>query len=86
MAFDIDRPELYDYAHVLDGVVVTVSVWDGETEYNPEDGSVLVRLPHEEEFDDDGVLVERRVTAWVGWSYRDGEFIDERPVDLEDED
>ena len=30
------------YAHVENGVVTNVSIWDGETNYNPPDGVTMV--------------------------------------------
>lgn len=69
------EPEnLYGYAHVKDGLVVNVSVWDGVQRYQPGDGVTLVPLPYED--DEDG---ERRYTAGIGWTYRDGQFVDNRP-------
>jgi len=61
------------YAHVRDGVVVNVSLWDGATAFDPGDGVTMVPLPYIE--DEDG----KRYTAGIGWDYVDGEFIDNRP-------
>ena len=69
-----DQPTLARYAHILpDGNVWGVSLWDGVTDYTPPEGHTLVALP-------DGSPVG------PGWTYLDGEFIDERPVEDEDED
>jgi hypothetical protein len=55
------------YAHVLeDGTVWGVSLWDGVSEYTPPDGHTLHPL------DDDSPV-------GPGWSFKDGEFVDERP-------
>ena len=62
------------YAHVVDGLVVNVSLWDGVTEYQPGEGVEMVPLPYTE--DEDGT---RRYTAGIGWTFRDGQFVDERP-------
>ena len=72
------EPEnLAHYAHVDEtGLVVNVSVWDGVQEYDPGEGVTLVPLPFVEE--EDGV---RRYTGGIGWTFRDGEFVDERPVE-----
>ena len=71
------EPEnLSDYAHIVDGVVVNVSVWDGVQPYDPGDNVEMVPLPYTT--DEDG---ERRYTAGIGWTFRDGEFVDERPVE-----
>jgi hypothetical protein len=63
------------YAHVRDGKVVNVSLWDGVTAFDPGDGVTMVSLPYVEQ---DG---RRRYTAGIGWDYVDGEFVDNRPVE-----
>jgi hypothetical protein len=74
------EPEnLSDYAHVKDGLVVNVSVWDGVQTYQPSDGVTMVPLPYTA--DEDG---ERRYTAGIGWDYVDGQFIDNRPQEPDD--
>ena len=55
--------------------VVNVVVWDGERDYQPGKGLTLVPMPFE---DEDGV---RRYTGGIGWTLRDGEFVDNRPVE-----
>ena len=73
----MEPDNLAHYAHVDDtGLVVNVSVWDGIQPYTPPEGIAMVALPYET--DDDGV---RRYTGGIGWTYRDGEFVDERPVE-----
>ena len=67
------------YAVVSDGKVVNVIVWDGVQPYDPGEGVTLVPLTFEE--DEAGV---RRYTGGIGWTYRDGEFVDERPVEEDD--
>jgi hypothetical protein len=62
------------YAHVAEGKVVNMSVWDGVQEYAPQEGATMVEAPHY--LDDDG---EPRATVGIGWDYVDGEFIDNRP-------
>ena len=64
------------YAHVVDGSVVNVSLWDGVTPFEPGDSVTMVPLPYVVE--DEGV---RRYTAGIGWDYVNGEFVDNRPVD-----
>jgi hypothetical protein len=62
----IDEPDnLKTYAHILDGKVVNVSVWDGVTPFEP--AEELVEIPE-------------GVTAGIDWDYVDGEFVDNRPV------
>jgi hypothetical protein len=62
---NINEPDnLKNYAHIVDGKVVNVSVWDGVTPYEP--AEELVEIP-------DGI------TAGIDWDYVDGEFIDNRP-------
>lgn len=67
---------LRGYAHVVDGKVVNVSVWDGVQPYDPGDGVEMVPLPYTT--DDDGTI---RYTGGIGWDYVDGEFVDNRPVE-----
>ena len=58
------------YAHILDGKVVNVSIWDGESEWTPDEE--IVEIPEE-------------TPAGIGWDYIDGQFVDNRPViELED--
>lgn len=44
-----------------DGLIVNAIVYDGDAEYSPPDGLALV------ERGESG--------AWIGWIYRDGEFL-----------
>jgi hypothetical protein len=53
------------YAHIVDGKVVNVSVWDGETQYTPDEE--LVEIPE-------------GTTAGIDWDYINGEFVDNRPI------
>jgi hypothetical protein len=63
---NINEPNnLKTYAHIVDGKVVNVSVWDGETPYTPDEE--LVEIPE-------------GTTAGIDWDYIDGEFVDNRPV------
>jgi hypothetical protein len=75
MPNNTDLP-LKAYAHVIDGKVVNMSVWDGVQDYTPPDGATMVETPHY--LDEDG---EPRATVGIGWDYVDGEFIDNRPVE-----
>lgn len=62
------------YAHIVDGVVVNVSVWDGETPYQTEE--TLVEIP-------------KGSAAGIGWDYVGNKFVDNRPEEgfyLEDGD
>lgn len=52
-------------AHVVDGKVVDISLWDGVSEWSP--GETIVEI-------------EDNVSAGIGWDYVDGEFVDNRPV------
>lgn len=65
---------VYGYAHVVGGVVVNVSLWDGVTSYDPGEGVEMVVLPYST--DENGTI---RYTAGIGWDYVDGEFVDNRP-------
>ena len=53
-------------AHIVDGKVVNVSLWDGETQWTP--AEEVVEIPE-------------GVTAGIGWDHIDGEFVDNRPVE-----
>ena len=75
----IDNDARY-YAHIRDGIVVNVTVWDGVTKVTRPDDIEIVPLPYVT--DEDGSI---RYTGGIGWTYRDGQFIDERRV-VEDED
>jgi hypothetical protein len=55
------------YAHVINNKVVNVSLWDGTTEWTPDDGSV-VPYPLE---DDSPV--------GPGWQFVDGEWVAPEP-------
>ena len=67
---------LRHYAHVKDGQVVNVSVWDGVQPYQPADGVTMVPLPFTT--DEDGV---RRYTGGIGWDWDGENFVDNRPVE-----
>jgi len=63
--------DLKSYAVVVDGKVVNVAVWDGETPWTPEEGEV--------------VEIPVGSFAGIGWDYVNGEFVDNRPVEDEDD-
>jgi hypothetical protein len=64
---NIQEPEnLKTYAHIIDGVVVNVSLWDGESDWTPAEETVEI---------------PEGVSAGIGWDYVDGEFVDNRPVE-----
>jgi hypothetical protein len=52
------------YAHIVDGKVVNVSIWDGEAPFTPDEQ--LVEIPE-------------GTTAGIDWDYIDGKFVDNRP-------
>jgi hypothetical protein len=61
----INEPDnLKTYAHIVDGKVVNVSIWDGEAPYTPDEE--LVEIPE-------------GTTAGIDWDYIDAKFIDNRP-------
>jgi len=61
----INEPEnLKTYAHIVDGKVVNVSVWDGVAPYNPAE---------------ELAEIVEGVTAGIDWDYVDGQFVDNRP-------
>jgi hypothetical protein len=57
-----------NYAHIVDGKVVNVSIWDGKTPYNP--SQELIEIP-------------KGINAGIGWDYANGDFTDNRPEPLE---
>lgn len=74
---------LAHYAHVIDGKVVNVSVWDGVTAYDLGERVTMVPLPFTEDTDEETGETVRRYTGGIGWDYVDGEFVDNRPVESE---
>ena len=52
------------YAQIINNKVVNVSLWDGETEWNP--AEELVEIPE-------------GINAGIDWDYINGEFVDNRP-------
>jgi hypothetical protein len=62
---NIEEPEnLKSMAHIVDGKVVNVSLWDGVTPWTP--AEEVVEIPE-------------GTTAGIDWDYIDGEFVDNRP-------
>lgn len=55
-------------AHIVDGTVTNVSLWDGVTAWTPE--VEVVEIPE-------------GVAAGPGWDYLGGVFVDNRPVEDE---
>jgi hypothetical protein len=63
---NINEPNnLKTYAHIVDGKVVNVSIWDGEAPFTPDEQ--LVEIPE-------------GTTAGIDWDYIKGKFVDNRPV------
>lgn len=59
----IEEPEnLKRMAHIIKNKIVNISAWDGVSEWHPEEE--VVEIPEE-------------IPACIGWSYIDGEFIDD---------
>jgi hypothetical protein len=68
---EIEKSEnLKRYAHIVKGTVVNVSVWDGVNVYQPVEK--LVEIPEGS-------------AAGPGWDYVGGKFVDNRPVEAENE-
>lgn len=63
----VEPDNLKTFAHVVDGKVVNVVVWDGESAWSPNEG--------------EAVEIPEGVTAGIDWDYVDGEFEDNRPVE-----
>jgi hypothetical protein len=59
---------LKSYAHVENGIVVNVSVWDGESDWTPLEE--IIEIPE-------------GVTAGIGWSWTGEKFVDDRPEIIE---
>jgi len=51
-------------AHIVDGTVVNVSLWDGDTTWDPE--GPVAEIPDSS-------------FAGIGWDYSGGVFVDNRP-------
>ena len=61
----IEPDNLKTYAHIIDGKVVNVSLWDGVTEWTPAE---------------DVVEIPEGTTAGIGWDYdKKKGFVDNRP-------
>lgn len=69
------------YAHVVDGIVINVSIWDGVTVVPRPDNVTIVPLPYVDKTDEDTGETVRRYTGGIGWDYVDGQFVDNRPVE-----
>jgi hypothetical protein len=69
----MESKNLAYYAHVKNGVVENVSIWDGVQPYDPGEDFILIPIPYT--IDEEG---EVRHVAGIGWHYVDGEFIDNR--------
>jgi hypothetical protein len=62
----IDEPDnLKHMAHIADGKVVNVSLWDGKSDWTP--AEEVVEIPE-------------GVNAGIGWDYDGKEFTDNRPI------
>jgi hypothetical protein len=62
---NIQEPEnLKNMAHIVDGVVVNVSLWDGKTKWEP--AEEIVEIP-------EGTI------AGIGWDWDGKKFVDNRP-------
>ena len=74
----LENDNLSYYAHVEDGTVVSVSIWDGVSEYDPGDDVQMVKVDSFRHYNPDGTYMDAP-SVGIGWSYRDGQFYDERP-------
>jgi hypothetical protein len=62
---NIEEPEnLKTYAHIVNGKVVNVSVWNGQAPYNPAEELVEIL---------------EGTSAGIDWEYINGKFVDNRP-------
>jgi hypothetical protein len=55
------------FAHIVDGKVVNMSIWDEVSEWQPQEQVVEIS---------EGVI------AGIGWDYINGNFVDNRPVEI----
>ena len=62
----VEPDNLKHIAHVVDGKVVNVSLWDGVSEWKP--AEKVVEIPEGS-------------NAGIGWDYKNGKFVDNRPVE-----
>jgi hypothetical protein len=75
-----DAKNTRPYAHVVDGKVVNVSIWDGVTDFGPVENAEMIPLATYT--DDEGV---EHYLGGIGWDYKKGKFVDNRPVEVFDE-
>jgi hypothetical protein len=62
---NIQEPDdLKTYAHISQGKVVNVSLWNGKADFQPKEQ--LVEIPKDS-------------AAGIGWDYINGKFVDNRP-------
>jgi hypothetical protein len=64
---DLESREAH-WGVIRDTLVEGVVVWDGESDWTPPEGTVLVSLAD-------------HPYVGIGWGYIDGEFVDNRPVE-----
>ena len=62
----VEPDNLKTYAHIVNGKVVNMSLWDGKSDWQP--AEEVVEIPE-------------GVTAGIDWDYVNGEFIDNRPIE-----
>jgi hypothetical protein len=67
----VEPENLKRMANVVAGKVVNISVWDGVSAWEPDEG--------------EAVEIPEGVNAGIDWDYVDGEFVDNRPVETFDE-
>ena len=54
-------------AHIADGKVVNVSLWDGVSEWHPDEQ--VIEIPQDQ-------------VVGIGWDYVNNSFVDNRPVEV----
>lgn len=70
-------------AHIVNGKVVAVSLWDGVSHWEPDEE--VVELPVIKETDKKNGKTKTRVLGGIGWDYIDGQFLDNRPTPIGDD-
>lgn len=65
------------FAHIVGNKVVNMSIWDGQSEWSPKED--VVEVPTVDKVNPETKEILTVALAGIGWSYINGEFIDDRP-------
>lgn len=61
-----ESEDVKQIAHIVDNIVVNVSLWDGESEWESSD--LIVEIPKD-------------IPVGIGWGYINNSFVDNRPTE-----